>query len=215
MVVLLFQQWLISAYFLSRRYTLKILQDLNESETAASDPEIIAWVNKTLEEGGKDSRIKSFKVHAAILHPFLLSAKSLFDFSCHRIRWSMLSSHEGGARGAHLLGHRITMGAPKSPNNVTITFFNTVYLLQKDRFEHVLAKHASCPGPQITSLRPWFTRYHRFPAGVPFVAMLRGAAICSYFTSTVINVTFLAKQLWVGQCMVQKYFSSVGCRKHG
>jgi len=121
----------------------------------------------------------------------------------------------GGARGARLLGHRITMGAPKSPNNVTITFFNTVYLLQKDRFEHVLAKHASCPGPQITSLRPWFTRYHRFPAGVPFVAMLRGAAICSYFTSTVINVTFLAKQLWVGQCMVQKYFSSVGCRKHG
>jgi len=86
MVVLLFQQCLISAYFLSRRYTLKILQDLNESETAASDPEIIAWVNKTLEEGGKDSRIKSFKVHAAILHPFLLSAKSLFDFSCHRIR---------------------------------------------------------------------------------------------------------------------------------
>jgi len=31
-----------------------------------------------------------------------------------------------------LWGHQITAGAPKSTNNVTITFFNTVLLLAKD-----------------------------------------------------------------------------------
>ena len=37
--------------------------------------------------------------------------------------------------------------APKSPNNLTSTFFNTVRLLPKDlRFEHGGAKLASCPG---------------------------------------------------------------------
>jgi len=42
-----------------------------------------------------------------------------------------------GGEGAQLPGHRITMGAPKSPNNVTSAFFNTVHLLPKDRrFEH-------------------------------------------------------------------------------
>jgi len=40
--------------------------------------------------------------------------------------------NEGGARGAQFHGRRITIGAakgcgsPKSPNNVTNTFFNTV-----------------------------------------------------------------------------------------
>jgi len=40
-------------------------------------------------------------------------------------------------------------GAPKSPKNVTITFFNIVglHLLPKDlRFEHGSAKRASYPG---------------------------------------------------------------------
>jgi len=37
--------------------------------------------------------------------------------------------------------------APKSPNNVTRTFFNTVHLLPEDlRFENGGAKLASCPG---------------------------------------------------------------------
>jgi len=48
------------------------------------------------------------------------------------------------------------MGAPKTPNNVTSTFFNTVHLLPKDLgFEHGGAKLAFCPGPNLTSLRPW------------------------------------------------------------
>jgi len=46
-------------------------------------------------------------------------------------------------------------GAPKSPNNVTGTFFNTIHLLRKDRFEHGGAKLASFPGRHLTSLRPW------------------------------------------------------------
>jgi len=45
---------------------------------------------------------------------------------------------------------------PKSPSNLTSTFFNTVRLLPKDlSFEHEGAKLASCPGPHLTSLRPW------------------------------------------------------------
>jgi len=40
--------------------------------------------------------------------------------------------------------------APKSPNNVTRTFFNTIHLLPKDiRFEHGGAKLACCPGRHL------------------------------------------------------------------
>jgi len=45
-------------------------------------------------------------------------------------------------------------GAPKLPNNVTSTFFNTVYLLWKTCFEHGGPKLASCPGRHLTSSRP-------------------------------------------------------------
>jgi len=48
----------------------------------------------------------------------------------------------------------MTAGAPKSSNNVTSTFFNTVHLLPKDlKFEHGGIKLASCPGRCLTSLR--------------------------------------------------------------
>jgi len=48
------------------------------------------------------------------------------------------------------------MGAPKSPNNVTSTFFKRVHLFPKDiRFEHGSAKLASCPQRHLASLRPW------------------------------------------------------------
>ena len=44
--------------------------------------------------------------------------------------------------------------APKSPNNDTSNFFNTVHLLPIDlRFEHGGAKLASCPGRHLTSLQ--------------------------------------------------------------
>jgi len=76
--------------------------------------------------------------------------------------------NDGGARGAQFLGRRVTMGAPnhcmaaewmrgapKSPKNVTSTFFNTVHLLPKDlSFEHGGAKLASCPRRYLTSSRP-------------------------------------------------------------
>jgi len=53
-----------------------------------------------------------------------------------------------------LWGRRICAGAPKSPKNVTSTFFNTVHLFPKDlRFEHGGAKLASCPGRHLTLLR--------------------------------------------------------------
>jgi len=45
-------------------------------------------------------------------------------------------------------------GRPKTPKNVTSTFFNSVHLLPKYlRFEHGSAKFASCPRPHLTSLR--------------------------------------------------------------
>ena len=51
--------------------------------------------------------------------------------------------NEGGKGGRNfpgaesLSGRQITAGAPKSPNNVTSTFLNTVHLLPKVlRFEH-------------------------------------------------------------------------------
>jgi len=47
-------------------------------------------------------------------------------------------------------GREITAGAPKSPNNVTGTFFNAVHFLPKDlSFEHGGAKLASCPGRHL------------------------------------------------------------------
>lgn len=44
-----------------RSYTLNILERCSYDGKAASDPEIVDWVNKTLEEGGKSTRIKNFK----------------------------------------------------------------------------------------------------------------------------------------------------------
>jgi len=49
------------------------------------------------------------------------------------------------------------MGASKSPNSVTSTFFNTVNLLPKKlRFKYGDAKLASCPGRYRTKLRPLY-----------------------------------------------------------
>jgi len=48
-------------------------------------------------------------------------------------------------------------GAPKNPNNIASSFFNTVYLL---RFEHGGAKLVSC---HLTSARPCLQRPEIFP----------------------------------------------------
>ena len=57
----------------------------------------------------------------------------------------------------HYGGDEWLRGAPKSPNNVTSTFFNTVHLLPKDlRYEHGGAKLASYHGSHLTSLHPWW-----------------------------------------------------------
>ncbi|XP_076828784.1 plastin-1 isoform X2 [Brachyhypopomus gauderio] len=45
---------------LMRRYTVKVLSDIGDGEKV-NDQVIIDWVNSTLQEGGKDSFIKSFK----------------------------------------------------------------------------------------------------------------------------------------------------------
>ena len=67
-----------------------------------------------------------------------------------------------GAKGAQFpwrrvnTGRQIIAGSPKSPTNVTSTFFIAMILLSKElRFEHGGVKLASCPGRHLTSLRPW------------------------------------------------------------
>ena len=58
----------------------------------------------------------------------------------------------------HCRRRRITVGAPKSPNNVTSTFFIAVNMLPKGlKFKHGGAKLASCPGRHLTSLSPALT----------------------------------------------------------
>ena len=60
-----------------------------------------------------------------------------------------------------LCEQRITVGgaAPRSPNNVTSTFYDTVHLLPNDiRFEHGGAKLASCPGALPSLFTPWVRR---------------------------------------------------------
>jgi len=71
----------------------------------------------------------------------------------------------GGHNSLSLWGVESLRGAPKRPDIVASTFFNTVDLLPKDlRFEHGGAKLASCPGRHLTSLRPcqclpcWFKK---------------------------------------------------------
>jgi len=55
----------------------------------------------------------------------------------------------------HCGGAELLREAPKSPNNVTSTFFNTVNLLSKElRFDHGGAKLVFCSGHHVTSLRP-------------------------------------------------------------
>ena len=82
----------------------------------------------------------------------------------HRIRWrycsitlnAWVSTCRGPEQFPQFPGRWITAGAPKSLNNVTSTFFNTVHLLPKDlRFEHGGAKLASFPGRHLTLIRPW------------------------------------------------------------
>ena len=52
-----------------------------------------------------------------------------------------------GCKGGTIPGRRITTGTPKSPNNVTSTFFNRVHLLPKDiRFEHGAPDLLLAPG---------------------------------------------------------------------
>jgi len=54
--------------------------------------------------------------------------------------------------------------APKSPNNITSAFFNTVHLLPKYlSFEHGGAKLASCPGRHLTSFHPWLSYKQNYP----------------------------------------------------
>lgn len=46
----------------SCRYTLNVLEELGDGEKV-NDDIIVKWVNKTLAEAGKSTKISSFKVH--------------------------------------------------------------------------------------------------------------------------------------------------------
>jgi len=58
-------------------------------------------------------------------------------------------------RAESLWGDKLLQEAPKSPNNVTSTFFNTANLLLKElSFDRGGAKLAFCPGRHLTTLFP-------------------------------------------------------------
>ncbi|XP_041466939.1 plastin-3-like [Lytechinus variegatus] len=46
---------------LLRAYTLRMLQEINQSDKPLSDQQIVSWANTKLEEAGKSSKINSFK----------------------------------------------------------------------------------------------------------------------------------------------------------
>jgi len=101
-----------------------------------------------------------FKHHHKLINEFF--ADSIWHSRHRRIALESdeQGHNEGVPREAQFPGLRVTMGAPKSSNNVTSTFFNTVHLLPKGlRFEHGAAKLASCTGRHLTSLRPCKRRY--------------------------------------------------------
>ena len=101
----------------------------------------------------------------------------------------------------------MTTGAPKSPNNVTSMFFNTVHLLPKDiKFEHGGAKLASCPGRCLTSLRPCLVVCHALAIRCEYPTTLEKLA------SHVAVETPTVKPALSSKCMVGKaalYFQSI------
>jgi len=80
-----------------------------------------------------------------------------------KLQWGLHRGLTTGGQGGHnspgagsLWGRQMSAGSPKSLNNFTGTFFNTVPFLPKDlRFELGGAKLVSFPGRRLTSLRPW------------------------------------------------------------
>lgn len=49
------------SFFLASRYTLNVLEDLGDGQKV-NDDIIVKWVNKTLAEAGKTTKITNFKV---------------------------------------------------------------------------------------------------------------------------------------------------------
>jgi len=88
--------------------------------------------------------------------------------------------------GHNAPGAESLRGAPKSPNNVTSAFFNTVHLLPKDlKFEHGSAKLASCPGRHLTWLRPG---YHAFSSNCFRSKILTSCCLFVLFKAVVLNI---------------------------
>jgi len=90
--------------------------------------------------------------------------------------------------GAQFHRHQITaegakclLGAPKSPNNVASTFYNTVTFPPKNlRFEHGGTKLASCPRHHLASLRPFPTSVHICPTNQHLCISINEAQLRSY-----------------------------------
>jgi len=85
---------------------------------------------------------------------------AIFDVDSSEYHFNQdITRAERGAQflgGPVTMGRRMTTGSPKSHNNVTSTFFNTLHLLPKYlRFERGGGKLASCPRRHLTSLYPW------------------------------------------------------------
>lgn len=60
---------LVSIFF---RYTLNVLEDLGDGQKV-NDDIIVKWVNKTLAEAGKTTKISSFKVRMFFCVSFIVN----------------------------------------------------------------------------------------------------------------------------------------------
>jgi len=94
------------------------------------------------------------KVCSVFLKPWCVVNEKVFAFaSVISVVFFVCSSMSRGVtKGGTISRAPNHWGTPKSPNNGTNTFFNTVHLIPKElRFEYGGAELASCPG--ATQLR--------------------------------------------------------------
>lgn len=73
--------WVFAVF--SSRYTLNVLENLGDGQKV-NDEIIVNWVNKTLSQAGKSTKISSFKVHT----PSFIQLTNLY-VSCSSQYWSI------------------------------------------------------------------------------------------------------------------------------
>ena len=97
------------------------------------------------------------------------------NFPCSGFTQEPLQGRNEGRKRGHNSPGVESLGTPRSSNNVTSTFFKTAHLLLKNlRFKRGDAKHVSCPGRRLNSVRPCAPS-----DAVEIIIFLKTCRICS------------------------------------